>query len=165
MLRRTSRDSVGNGPNELTYENVTVNLRGRSASVGDAPVKLTPTEFRLLATLIKEPGRAFTREILIDRAFGHDFEGLDRAVDAHISSLRRKLEAIPPKCQYIHTVYAVGYILATRSWFSSLQSRLIMAFTLVLILAFGSVIFLSASPLIRRLRTSTQVWMKCAQPG
>ena len=101
---------MGNGPNELTYENVTVNLRGRSASVGDAPVKLTPIEFRLLATLIKEPGRAFTREILIDRAFGHDFEGFDRTVDAHISSLRRKLEAIPPKCRYIHTVYAVGYI-------------------------------------------------------
>ena len=109
-LRRTSRNSVGNGPNELTYENVTVNLRGRSASAGDAPVKLTPTEFRLLATLIKEPGRAFTRKILIDRAFGHDFEGFDLTVDAHISSLRRKLEAIPPKCQYIHTVYAVGYI-------------------------------------------------------
>ena len=89
VLSRTSRDSVENGPNDLTYENVTVNLRGRSAAVGDAPMNPTPTEFRLLATLIKEPGRAFTQEILIDRGFGYDFEGFDLTVNAHISSLRR----------------------------------------------------------------------------
>ena len=109
VLRRTSRDSQEDGPAELTHQSVTVNLRGRSVSVGGTPVQLTPTEFRLLATLIKEPGRAFTRELLIDRAFGYDFEGFDRTVDAHISSLRRKLEAMAPKSRYIHTVYGVGY--------------------------------------------------------
>ncbi|MDA0734424.1 MAG: response regulator transcription factor [Chloroflexi bacterium] len=109
VLRRTSRDSLENGPAELTYQGVTVNLRGRSVSVGGTPVQLTPTEFRLLATLIKEPGRAFTRELLIDRAFGYDFEGFDRTVDAHISSLRRKIETMPPKSRYIHTVYGLGY--------------------------------------------------------
>ncbi len=72
-------------------------------------MQVTPTEFRLLATLVREPGRVFTREQIIDRAFGYDFEGFDRTVDAHISSLRRKLEAVPPKTRYIHTVYGVGY--------------------------------------------------------
>ena len=109
VLRRTSRDSLENCPNELSYNRVTVNFRGRSVAIGGKPVQLTPTEFRLLATLIKEPGRAFTRELLIDRAFGYDFEGFDRTVDAHISSLRRKIETIAPKSRYINTVYGVGY--------------------------------------------------------
>lgn len=109
VLRRTARDSSENGPAELTYQSVTVNLRGRSVSVAGTPVQLTPTEFRLLATLIREPGRAFTREVLIDRAFGYDFEGFDRTVDAHISSLRRKIETVPQESRYIVTVYGVGY--------------------------------------------------------
>jgi DNA-binding response OmpR family regulator len=109
VLRRTVRDSLDNGPTELTYQSVTVNLRGRSVSVAGMPVQLTPTEFRLLVTLIREPGRAFTRELLIDRAFGYDFEGFDRTVDTHISSLRRKIETVPPESRYIVTVYGVGY--------------------------------------------------------
>lgn len=109
VLRRTARDSSENGPIELTYQSVTVNLRGRSVSVAGTPVQLTPTEFRLLATLIREPGRVFTREVLIDRAFGYDYEGFDRTVDAHISSLRRKIETVPLESRYIVTVYGVGY--------------------------------------------------------
>jgi two-component system alkaline phosphatase synthesis response regulator PhoP len=109
VLRRTARDSLEHGPTELTYKGVTVNLRARSVSVAGTPVQLTPTEFRLLAALIREPGRAFTREVLIDRAFGYDFEGFDRTVDAHISSLRRKIETMPEASRYIVTVYGVGY--------------------------------------------------------
>ncbi len=109
VLRRTSRDSLESGPSELSYGAVSVNLRQRSVHVSDTWMQLTPTEFRLLATLVREPGRVFTREQIIDRAFGYDFEGFDRTVDAHISSLRRKLEAVPPQTRYIHTVYGVGY--------------------------------------------------------
>jgi DNA-binding response OmpR family regulator len=109
VLRRTARDSLEHGPTELTYKGVTVNLRARAVSVAGTPVQLTPTEFRLLAALIREPGRAFTREVLIDRAFGYDFEGFDRTVDAHISSLRRKIETMPEASRYIVTVYGVGY--------------------------------------------------------
>ncbi len=109
VLRRTLRDSLESGPSELSYGAVSVNLRQRSIHIGDTWMQVTPTEFRLLATLVREPGRVFTREQIIDRAFGYDFEGFDRTVDAHISSLRRKLEAVPPKTRYIHTVYGVGY--------------------------------------------------------
>jgi DNA-binding response OmpR family regulator len=59
--------------------------------------------------MVREPGRVFTRDLIIERAFGYDFEGFDRTVDAHVSSLRRKLESTPDRARYIHTVYGVGY--------------------------------------------------------
>ena len=55
------------------------------------------------------PGRVFTRDQIIERVFGYDFDGFDRTVDAHVSNLRRKLEADPEKPRYIHTIYGIGY--------------------------------------------------------
>ena len=109
VLRRTTQDAAEQGPVELEFGPVAVNLRHRSVHVGGARVRLTPTEFRLLVLLIREPGRVFTRDQIIDRVLGDDFEGFDRTVDAHISSLRRKLEGACPDQRYIHTVYGVGY--------------------------------------------------------
>jgi two-component system response regulator AdeR len=84
----------------------------REARVGAAPVALTPTEFRLLEALARAPGRTFTREELVARAFGPDYDGLDRTVDTHVTNLRRKLEraGCPP---VVATVHGVGYRLAT----------------------------------------------------
>jgi DNA-binding response OmpR family regulator len=75
--------------------------------MGGRPIALTGSEFRLLAALAREPGRAFTRLQLMQRAFGDDFEGLERNVDVHIMNLRRKLgfAAEGP----IKAVYGVGY--------------------------------------------------------
>ena len=109
VLRRTARDRATYGQEELVYRQVRLNLQERSVGVGDTPVRLTPTEFRLLALMVREPGRVFTRDLIIERAFGYDFEGFDRTVDAHVSSLRRKLESTPDRARYIHTVYGVGY--------------------------------------------------------
>ena len=75
----------------------------------EADVKTTPTEFRLLTLFAKEPGRVFTRDQIIERAFGYDYDGFDRTVDVHVSSLRRKLEATNGGKRIIHTVYGVGY--------------------------------------------------------
>ena len=108
VLRRTARN-LEQGPEQLEHNDVTVNLRYRSVLVGDQPVGLTPTEFRLLALMIKEPGRVFTRDQIIDQAFGYDFEGFDRTVDAHVSSLRRKLASASGNQGHIQTVYGVGY--------------------------------------------------------
>ena len=108
VLRRTA-DPLEPGLEQLEHSDVTVSLRYRSVRVGDQPVGLTPTEFRLLALLIREPGRVFTRDQIIDRAFGYDFEGFDRTVDAHVSSLRRKLASAAGNQEHIHTVYGVGY--------------------------------------------------------
>ena len=109
VLRRTAQDAAEKGPVALEYGPVAVNLRQRSVHVGATPVRLTPTEFRLVALLIREPGRVFSRDQIINRVFGYDFDGFDRTVDAHISSLRRKLAAGQSTQRYIHTVYGVGY--------------------------------------------------------
>lgn len=111
VLRRAARDRQDEERQmgELTIGDVRVDLRNRSVTSGEADVKTTPTEFRLLTLFAKEPGRVFTRDQIIERAFGYDYDGFDRTVDVHVSSLRRKLEAANGGKRIIHTVYGVGY--------------------------------------------------------
>ncbi len=109
VLRRTTKGDVDRGPAEIRHGDITANLRLRAITVGETAVRLTPTEFRLLVLLMREPGKTFTREEIMDKVFGYDFDGFDRAVDAHVSNLRRKLEADPQKPRYIHTIYGMGY--------------------------------------------------------
>ncbi len=78
-------------------------------TVVDKPVELTATEFQLLAALAREPGRVFTRSQLLDALHGVAFESYERAIDAHVKNLRRKIEPIPGAPRYIRTVYGVGY--------------------------------------------------------
>ena len=87
-----------------------MDLRFRRATLNGSELPLTPTEFRLLALLVRQPGRTFTRDEIIDRVLGDDFDGFDRTVDAHVSSLRRKLGAAPGGSgKLIETVYGSGY--------------------------------------------------------
>jgi DNA-binding response OmpR family regulator len=72
-------------------------------------VELTPTEFQLLAALAREPGRVFTRAQLLDAVHGVAFESYERAIDAHVKNIRRKLEPEPGSPRYLQTVYGVGY--------------------------------------------------------
>jgi DNA-binding response OmpR family regulator len=72
-------------------------------------VELTPTEFQLLAALAREPGRVFTRAQLLEAVHGVAFESYERAIDAHIKNIRRKLEPEPGSPRYLQTVYGVGY--------------------------------------------------------
>ena len=109
VLRRTARDALEQGPAELTHGDIKVDLHHHAVYTNGMQITLTPTEFRLLVMLIREPGRTFTREQIIDRVFGYDFDGFDRTVDAHVSNLRRKLETDPESPAYIHTIYGVGY--------------------------------------------------------
>ncbi len=109
VLRRTAGDALEQGPAELACGGVRMDLKHHAVYANGAQITLTPTEFRLLAMLIREPGRIFTREQIIDRVFGYDFDGFDRTVDAHVSNLRRKLGANGKGSGNIHTVYGVGY--------------------------------------------------------
>jgi DNA-binding response OmpR family regulator len=78
-------------------------------TVGGRPVELTPTEFQLLAVLVREPGRVFTRSQLLDAVHGVAFESYERAVDAHVKNIRKKLEPTPGRPRYLLTVHGVGY--------------------------------------------------------
>jgi len=72
-------------------------------------LKLTPTEFRVLNTLASYPGKVFTREELIEKALGYQFEGYERSIDAHIKNIRQKIEDDPREPSFIVTIYGVGY--------------------------------------------------------
>lgn len=109
VLRRPARDQSEAGPQVFSAGNIQIDMRRRSASVADSEIKLTPTEFRILGLLVREPGRTFSRDQIIERVFGYDFDGFDRTVDAHVSSLRRKMNAEPGGAEYIQTVYGSGY--------------------------------------------------------
>ena len=71
--------------------------------------ELTPTEFELLASLARQPGRVFTRAQLLDAIHGVAFESYERAIDAHIKNIRRKIEVKASEPEYVLTVYGVGY--------------------------------------------------------
>ena len=81
-------------------------------TVAGRPVEVTSTEFALLSTLMRQPGRVFTRAQLLDAVHGHggdEGDAFDRAVDAHVKNLRRKIEADPHAPRHLLTVYGVGY--------------------------------------------------------
>ncbi len=83
--------------------------RMRVTAAGRTLEELTPTEFELLLALSRSPGRVFTRAQLLDALHGTAFESYERAIDAHIKNLRRKVEPHPNHPRYILTVYGVGY--------------------------------------------------------
>jgi DNA-binding response OmpR family regulator len=97
------------GPDEIRHGKLVLNFRKHEASLSDAPLNLTPVEFKLLGVFVREPGRVFSREQLIEEAMGYDFEGFNRTIDVHILNLRRKLEPDPTRPRYIKTVYGAGY--------------------------------------------------------
>jgi two-component system alkaline phosphatase synthesis response regulator PhoP len=72
-------------------------------------IDLTPTEFQILATLARHPGRVFTRNQLLDAVHGFEIEASDRAIDAHVKNIRRKLESDSRRPRYVLTVYGLGY--------------------------------------------------------
>ena len=110
VLRRAARDNPADEPTTLSVGPVELHGRSRRVTVSGAEVPLTPTEFRLLALLMRHPGRTFTRDEIIERVLGDDFDGFDRTVDAHVSSLRRKLASAPGgSSRLIRTVYGSGY--------------------------------------------------------
>ena len=81
-------------------------------TVGGRPVELTATEFTILAAMAREPGRVFTRSQLLDTVHGVAFEAYERAIDAHIKNIRRKIEIDPGRPRHVLTVYGVGYRVA-----------------------------------------------------
>ena len=77
-----------------------------------AAIELTPNEYKLLVTLARYPGRAYSRFELINRVQGYDYEGYERTIDVHVKNLRKKIEPDPAHPRYVETVMGVGYKLA-----------------------------------------------------
>jgi two-component system, OmpR family, alkaline phosphatase synthesis response regulator PhoP len=99
-------------PERTTVGDLEVDRPRMQVSVAGRRVELTATEFDLLATLAGQPGRVFTRAQLLDAVHGMAFESYERAIDAHVKNLRRKIEPDPHAPRYIETVIGVGYRLA-----------------------------------------------------
>jgi len=108
VLRRASSATDG-GAELLRAAGVEVDLRRRRVAVDERDVDLTPTEFELLATFVREPGRVFTRGQLLDAVHGVEIESYERAIDAHVKNIRRKIETTPGRPRYLLTVHGVGY--------------------------------------------------------
>jgi DNA-binding response OmpR family regulator len=107
VLRRAEKAATP--ADRLTALDVVVDLPRRRVTVGGRQVELTATEFALLETLLRQPGRVFTRGQLLDAVHGVSFESYERAIDAHVKNLRRKIEPRPGSPRYIQTVHGVGY--------------------------------------------------------
>jgi two-component system alkaline phosphatase synthesis response regulator PhoP len=107
VLRRIERPAPAS--DVIRASDVTLDLPRMRVRAGERDVELTATEFQLLAALAREPGRVFTRSQLLDAVHGVAFESYERAIDAHVKNIRRKLEPDPREPHYVQTVHGVGY--------------------------------------------------------
>ena len=106
VLRRASGDPTS----EVIHAGeVSLDRARYEAQLPEKTISLTPTEFEILATLMSQPGRIFSRSQLLTAAHGVAFESYERAIDSHIRNLRRKLETDDGQQRYIATVHGVGY--------------------------------------------------------
>ncbi len=109
VLRRA--EAVPLADERIETGDLVLDLVRRRVTVAGRAVTLTPTEFELLATLAREPGRVWTRSQLLDAVHGFSLETYERAIDGHIRNLRRKLEPDEAAPRYVRTVHGVGYAL------------------------------------------------------
>jgi two-component system, OmpR family, alkaline phosphatase synthesis response regulator PhoP len=107
LLRRS--ESAPIAAHILQAADLEIDLEAHSVRRSGKLIELTPTEFNLLATLVSQPGRVFSRLQLLEASQGNAYEGYERTIDAHIKNLRSKLEINPRRPQYIETVFGVGY--------------------------------------------------------
>ena len=110
LLKRAQKADLSSAE-PMSFNTGALVIDGHSYAVrkhGEA-VDITPTEFKVLFSLATAPGKVFTREELVDKALGYQFEGYERSIDAHIKNLRQKIEDDPKKPALILTIYGVGY--------------------------------------------------------
>lgn len=104
-------DNVDDGSKPLSFNNgaLVLDSRRHSVTCHGVTAAVTPSEFKLLHLLASSPSRTFTRDELVSKALGYQFEGYERSIDAHIKNLRQKIEPDSRKPEFIKTVYGVGY--------------------------------------------------------
>jgi len=110
IIRRTYRENsplaqrlvINDGDLEINIEKMTIKKHGNT-------ITLTSNEFKILIALLTNPGQIFTRDQLVNKAFGIDYDGFDRTIDTHIKNIRHKIEDDPKNPKYIISVYGMGY--------------------------------------------------------
>jgi two-component system, OmpR family, alkaline phosphatase synthesis response regulator PhoP len=110
VLRRAERSATP--ADRIAVGTLVLDVPRLRTTVDGRPIDLTATEFAILATMARDPGRVFTRAQLLDAVHGVAFEAYERAIDAHVKNIRRKLEPDPARPRYLLTVYGVGYRIA-----------------------------------------------------
>ena len=111
LLRRAGMAQQGAGGGKLTAGHITLDTDERSAKKGETPVDLTAKEFDLMELLMRNPGRVYSRENLLNVVWGYEYAGDYRTVDVHVRRLREKLELDPANPELILTKWGVGYYL------------------------------------------------------
>ena len=108
VLRRAA---AATDPGDLIRvgDGVVFDVPRMALTIDGRQIALTGTEFQLLAVMARQPGRIFTRSQLLDAVHGVAFESYERAIDAHVKNIRRKIEPDPRSPRYLQTVYGVGY--------------------------------------------------------
>lgn len=90
-------------------QQLVIDDRNHTVTRRGTPIRLTALEFRLVFALAATPQKTFTREELVDKVMGHNFDGYERNIDSHIKNIRRKLEDTPRTPEFIISVYGLGY--------------------------------------------------------
>lgn len=109
LMRRSYRNKGPLAEKLIFHGGLEIHINKFLVTKNEDKLDLTANEFKILLALASNPGIVFTREQLINKAFGLDYEGFERTVDTHIKNIRHKIEDNPRKPEYILTVYGVGY--------------------------------------------------------
>lgn len=109
VLRRTYQSEER--PATLHFRDLVINVQRHEVWLSGKAIRLTPKEFKLLETFVRNPGRIFSREELVERVCGSNYDGFDRAIDFHLGNLRKKIDTHSEQSSYIQTVHGVGYTL------------------------------------------------------
>lgn len=109
ILRRVNPTPKGDKNKVVVSGNITLDYNFRRVQIGDKIIELTSKEFDLLELFLRNQGKVYTRENLLDIAWGFDYPGDVRTVDVHIRRLREKIEDNPAEPKYIRTKWGVGY--------------------------------------------------------
>ena len=111
ILRRSVKkvDSPIQNKNVIKIRNIEINTESRRTFINQKEINLTAKEFDLLELLMKNMGKVYSRENLLDTIWGYGYPGDARSVDVHVRRLREKIEECPSEPKYIHTKWGVGY--------------------------------------------------------
>jgi len=108
LIRRAHAESDPQR-DRMDFGDLVIDLRAHRVHLGSTEIELTASEYKLLVTLARYPGRVYPRMELVEKVLGYDFEGYERAIDSHIKNLRAKLDDDPREPRFIQTVTGVGY--------------------------------------------------------